>query len=134
MAEYPNLDHFVDFCACAHLKALHLDGTGDCAGGRLHDPCRCSRYNEAGYHAPKYLEAEIQRLNENKLRLAEAYHVLDARCDRYRAALEEISRRLCKFPVGDKCEEPDCRTEMFEGDLSDLCSTCVARIALEEKP
>ena len=67
-------------------------------------------------------QVEVARLNENKVRLGVAYHNLDARCDRYRTALEQVVAR------GTFCEA--CPS-VYRGHPASWCATCVARAALE---
>lgn len=72
------------------------------------------------------LTAEVLELRANKARLAAEYHALDARCDRYKAALSVIESLGC--------------IRLLEGhgpgDCSDSpikCPRCIARAALQEK-
>ena len=52
-------------------------------------------------------QAEIARLNENKARLGAAYHALDNRCDRYRAALEEMVDVVTSYCLGVLTDEDE---------------------------
>lgn len=68
--------------------------------------------------------AELDRLRENKLKLAAAYHSVTIECNRLRAVLQSIGDHACARYFVDNC------VVEFPNDNYAWCGPCVARKAL----